>query len=157
MFLNLDNNSLKMLPAGVFKSLGSLEMLVLDNNLLSTLRSAMFGGLRVLQELYLRNNDLDHLPSDVFKDMPKLSQLALSGNRLKAVDGNTLAQIPSLKKLHLHDNPWLCDCNVVPLVQWMKQTNVTMSPRGALKCESPIELKKKTLSSLQESTLLCHS
>ncbi|XP_061609184.1 platelet glycoprotein V [Phyllopteryx taeniolatus] len=125
-----------ILPAGAFGPLSSLELLVLDNNLLSTLRPAMFGGLGVLQELYLRNNDLDHLPSDTFKDMPRLSQLALSGNLLKAMDGNMLAQIPSLKKLHLHNNSWLCDCNIVHLVQWMKQTNVSLSPQEALKCES---------------------
>ncbi|TDH00124.1 hypothetical protein EPR50_G00184370 [Perca flavescens] len=124
-------------------------MLVLDNNLLSTLSLSTLDGLGNLQELYLRNNDLDHLPPDVFRNMANLSQLALSGNRLKTVDGNMFAHMPDLKKLYLHDNTWHCDCNIISLVQWMRQTKATLSPRDALKCGSPPDLRNKSLSSLQ--------
>uniref|UniRef100_A0AAQ4QPZ7 Si:dkey-1j5.4 n=1 Tax=Gasterosteus aculeatus aculeatus TaxID=481459 RepID=A0AAQ4QPZ7_GASAC len=156
MFLNLDNNSLKNVPAGAFRPLRSLEMLVLDNNLLSMLGSSTLEGMENLQELYLRNNELEHLPPDVFRKMAKLSQLALSGNRLKTVDGNVFAHMPDLKKLHLHDNMWQCDCNIASLVRWMGQTKATLSPRDALMCVSPPELRKKSLSSLQADKLSCH-
>ncbi|KAM4522519.1 uncharacterized protein PAE49_002183 [Odontesthes bonariensis] len=155
LFLNLDNNSLKTVPAGAFRPLRSLEMLVLDNNFLSTLSQSALDGLRNLQELYLRNNQLEHIPSEVFSNMPKLSQLALSGNRLKVVNGNMFSHMPELKKLHLHDNPWHCDCNITSLVKWMEQTKATLSPRDALKCASPEDLRNKSLMSLQAGKMYC--
>ncbi|RVE55917.1 hypothetical protein OJAV_G00230800 [Oryzias javanicus] len=156
LFLNLDNNSLKTIPAGVFRPLQSLEMLVLDNNLLSSLSQSALDGLSSLQELYLRNNELELLPNDVFSNLPKLSELGLSGNHLKTVDGNTFSLVPELKKLHLHDNAWQCDCNIASLVKWMEQTNTTLSPRDALKCSSPPNLRNKNLIGLQTETLTCN-
>ncbi|MEQ2213684.1 hypothetical protein XENOCAPTIV_019110, partial [Xenoophorus captivus] len=108
-------------------------------------------------ELYLRNNELEQLPSGVFSNMPNLSQLGLSGNRLKTVDGNMFGHMPELKKLYLHNNPWQCDCNIISLVRWMGQTKATMSPRDALKCVSPPQLKNKSLSSLQPGKLQCNA
>ncbi|XP_037607684.1 leucine-rich repeat-containing protein 15-like [Sebastes umbrosus] len=132
-------------------------MLVLDNNLLSTLSSSTLDGLGNLQELYLRNNELEHLPPDVFRNTAKLSQLALSGNRLKTADGNTFAHMHGLKKLYLHDNTWQCDCNIVSLAQYLGQTKAALSPRDALRCTSPPELRNKSLSSLQADKLLCRA
>ncbi|XP_029965828.1 leucine-rich repeat-containing protein 15-like isoform X2 [Salarias fasciatus] len=155
LFLNLDNNSLKTLPAGVFRPLRSLEMLVLDNNFLSTLTASALEGLINLQELYVRNNQLELLPADVFSNMPRLSQLALSGNRLKTLDGTMLVKMPGLKKLDLHDNPWHCDCQLASLVQWMGRTAATLSPRDAVKCVSPPQLRRRSLGGLQEDALVC--
>lgn len=64
--------------------------------------------------------------------------------------------LSDLNKLHLHDNMWQCDCNIASLVRWMGQTKATLSPRDALMCVSPPELRKKSLSSLQADKLSCH-
>lgn len=48
-FLSLPTSSLKNIPAGAFRPLTSLEMLVLDNNLLSTLSRSALDGLGSLQ------------------------------------------------------------------------------------------------------------
>lgn len=47
--MHLSNPSLKTVPAGVFKPLRSLEMLVLDNNLLTTLSPTVLDGLTNLK------------------------------------------------------------------------------------------------------------
>uniref|UniRef100_A0A3P8S2I7 LRRCT domain-containing protein n=1 Tax=Amphiprion percula TaxID=161767 RepID=A0A3P8S2I7_AMPPE len=65
--------------------------------------------------------------------------------------------VSELRKLYLHDNPWQCDCNIMSLVRWMGQTKAMLSPREALKCVSPPELRKKSLGSLEAGTLLCRT
>uniref|UniRef100_A0A3Q1G0H1 LRRCT domain-containing protein n=1 Tax=Acanthochromis polyacanthus TaxID=80966 RepID=A0A3Q1G0H1_9TELE len=61
--------------------------------------------------------------------------------------------VSELRKLYLHDNPWQCDCNIISLVRWMGQTKTTLSPREALKCVSPPELRNKRLGSLEAGKL----
>lgn len=62
-----------------------------------------------------------------------------------------------LTKLYLHENAWQCDCNIITLVQWMGRTKASLSPRDALKCKSPPELRNKSLYSLQADKLSCRA
>lgn len=53
---NIFQSSLKTIPAGAFRPLRSLEMLVLDNNLLSTLSTSALDGLDNLQVTVLSSH-----------------------------------------------------------------------------------------------------
>ncbi|XP_045583869.1 G-protein coupled receptor GRL101-like [Procambarus clarkii] len=58
VFLDLSNNSLTSLPAGMFLSLSRLRILDLRDNLLSALRNSTFLGLASLRTLHLTGNKL---------------------------------------------------------------------------------------------------
>uniref|UniRef100_A0A672FT19 LRRCT domain-containing protein n=1 Tax=Salarias fasciatus TaxID=181472 RepID=A0A672FT19_SALFA len=128
----------------------NLRFLMLGQNQIGTLRPEMFSGMRNLSDLDLPLNALTLLPSDAFKPLIALKVLDLSGNRLKTLDGTVLVKMPGLKKLDLHDNPWHCDCQLASLVQWMGRTAATLSPRDAVKCVSPPQLRRRSLGGLQE-------
>uniref|UniRef100_A0A672FPG9 LRRCT domain-containing protein n=1 Tax=Salarias fasciatus TaxID=181472 RepID=A0A672FPG9_SALFA len=133
----------------------NLRFLMLGQNQIGTLRPEMFSGMRNLSDLDLPLNALTLLPSNAFKPLIALKVLDLSGNRLKTLDGTVLVKMPGLKKLDLHDNPWHCDCQLASLVQWMGRTAATLSPRDAVKCVSPPQLRRRSLGGLQEDALVC--
>ncbi len=79
--LNLNNNQLETLPAGVFVGL-NLRFLGLETNRLRTLPAGVFDGLTSLREVRLLINRLETLPKEVFADLNSLRILDLEFNRL---------------------------------------------------------------------------
>ena len=79
--LQLDNNDLTALPAGVFEGLDdTLTVLQLHDNDLQTIPAGVFDRLTGLTTLSLHDNRLPSLPDRIFEGLMKLTQLSLNGN-----------------------------------------------------------------------------
>lgn len=82
-------------------------------------------GLESLEELHLSNNHhLSHIDVDAFrfpeKDNENMSQwpivkkIFLNNNNLTTLDINVLDKWIEMQEIHIHDNPWMCECQL----QW---------------------------------------
>ena len=110
--LDLHNNELTTLPAGVFDALGSLTTLRLDGNELTTLPAGVFDGLDGLQRLDLGSNELTTLPAGVFDALGSLTTLDLSNNHLAGLtrDDPLFSNLPANATVHLGGQKWnICD------------------------------------------------
>ncbi|XP_072255423.1 platelet glycoprotein Ib alpha chain [Pyxicephalus adspersus] len=140
--LNLANNSLTGIPD--LSQLSSLTRLVLTNNRISTVSDSAFKGLNGLKMLELQKNSIHSLSGEVFNDLKSLDLLDLSYNQLWELSahlisgpvslkqfyltGNKLTNIPdkffdgldSLAYVYLDKNPWICNCALQYLKDWME-------------------------------------
>ena len=102
--LDLWNNDLTTLPAGVFDSLSALETLGLGSNDLTTLPAGVFDGLSALETLGLGSNDLTTLPAGVFDGLSALETLGLGSNDLTTLPAGVFGSLSALERLWLSEN-----------------------------------------------------
>uniref|UniRef100_K7EXQ3 Trophoblast glycoprotein n=1 Tax=Pelodiscus sinensis TaxID=13735 RepID=K7EXQ3_PELSI len=110
--------------------LGNLSRLELADNKLLFLPAGMFSSLPNLQHLDLRNTFLVSLHAVAFHSLAQLQSLDLSHNSLKCLKNATIAQLRSLPALHrinLGHNTWVCDCCIQHLVNWLKESDQVSS------------------------------
>ncbi|KAG6940265.1 trophoblast glycoprotein [Chelydra serpentina] len=137
--------------------LGNLSRLELADNRLISLPAGMFSSLPSLQHLDLRNNSLVSLQAVAFLSLPQLQSLDLSHNSLKCLKNATIAQfrsLPALRRISLGHNTWVCDCCIEHLVSWLKESD-QVEGKGALKCSYPDKMQDKALVKTNSSDLDC--
>lgn len=83
---------------------------------------------------------------------PDTTELVLTGNNLTALPLGLLDTVPGLRKAHLGDNPWRCDCRLVPLRAWLAGRLERVLYRD-LRCAAPPSLRGRVLSYLTEEEL----
>lgn len=120
-------------------------------------------GLESLTELHLSNNHhLEFIHPAAFefpeKDNPEIMQwpplkkLFLENNNLTGLDRNTFINWKGMKEVHLHDNPWLCDCELSwvenILMPVIKETTPHLIDH--IKCASPRPLFGEKLLELSD-------
>nr|DBA31165.1 TPA: hypothetical protein GDO54_007060 [Pyxicephalus adspersus] len=159
-YLDLSSNNLRTLSNPVFQELKMLEVLLLYNNQLTHIDSGAFGGLHKLQKLYLSYNALTHFPLDLYSGRSKLTELELldiSHNNFQAVPVQQISLISArqLSGIYLHENPFLCDCNLNAMLNFWyhRQFGPVVDFKTYYACTIPSERKKIPL--LQESFLNC--
>ena len=132
-YLNLSNNNLTTLPAGVFEGLSKATVLNLRGNPLTTIKTGAFNGLSSLTELdlsptgssrgklttieagtfyglaslqtlNLHNNNLTTLPTSVFEGLNTVTSLNLRGNPLTTIKAGAFNGFTRLQTLNLHNN-----------------------------------------------------
>ncbi|XP_068574245.1 leucine-rich repeat, immunoglobulin-like domain and transmembrane domain-containing protein 3b [Cebidichthys violaceus] len=121
-FLWLTYNSIKTIHPSSFVNLKALRELRLDGNLLTSFPWEGLRDMPRLQTLGLHNNRLSSLPAHAALFLPNITYLDLSSNRLTILPVELLdlwfplpgQQGGSIQRriLGLHDNPWLCDCQI---------------------------------------------
>uniref|UniRef100_A0A7M4FE18 LRRCT domain-containing protein n=1 Tax=Crocodylus porosus TaxID=8502 RepID=A0A7M4FE18_CROPO len=110
-----------------------------------------------LQHLDLRNNSLVGLHNVSFQGLGQLESLNLSDNSLMRLKNATLSQLrslPRLQRISLSRNPWVCDCNIEDMVNWLKESN-QVEGKGSLSCSNPEGLLNKPLVKIRSSDLNC--
>ncbi|XP_068509063.1 leucine-rich repeat, immunoglobulin-like domain and transmembrane domain-containing protein 3b isoform X2 [Syngnathus scovelli] len=132
LFLWLTYNSISSIHPSSFVNLRALRELRLDGNLLSAFPWEGLRDMPGLQTLGLHNNRIASLPSHAAVFLPNITYLDLSSNRLTTLSAQMLdLWFPLLGQrgksvprriLGLHDNPWLCDCQISLMV------SLSMSP-----------------------------
>ncbi|KAK1170055.1 SLIT and NTRK-like protein 6 [Acipenser oxyrinchus oxyrinchus] len=150
--LHINSNFLVTLKEDTFRGLENLEYLQADTNFIHAIEPGAFSKLIRLKVLILNDNEIEFLPSNIFRFVP-LTHLDLRGNKLQALPFvGFLEHIGRIIELLLEDNKWVCDCDILPLKNWIENMR-TQSVIGEVVCDSPVHLQGNILSKVKREVL----
>ncbi|KAI8494280.1 Leucine-rich repeat-containing protein 15 [Branchiostoma belcheri] len=105
VFLRLKNNSIGVLPAGIFSHhTRLLEVLDLAGNRIANLPDGVFSNLTSLIQLLLNGNRIASLPAGIFSQLTRLERLELSDNHIADLPDGVFSSLASLLELNLINN-----------------------------------------------------
>lgn len=153
------NRSFEAMVAAALRAgqaLRGLRRLELTSNCLVYLPQDVLAQLPSLRHLDLRNNSLVSLTYLSFRNLTHLESLHLEDNALKALHNGTLAEWQGLPhvRVFLDNNPWVCDCHMVDMVAWLKETEIVQG-KARLTCAFPEKMRNRVLLELNSSDLDC--
>ncbi|XP_030629453.1 chondroadherin [Chanos chanos] len=102
--LNLQHNTLGMLPTGGFSEMKGLISLHLQHCQIREIASQAFKGLKKLIYLYLSDNEISAIKPGAFEDLSELTYLYLDGNRISSLPKGIFSPMINLFILQLNDN-----------------------------------------------------
>uniref|UniRef100_A0A668AHN3 Slit homolog 1b (Drosophila) n=1 Tax=Myripristis murdjan TaxID=586833 RepID=A0A668AHN3_9TELE len=170
--IRLEQNGIKSVPPGAFTSykklrgsgecasgvLPSVQLLcspvcrVLYGNKITELPRGVFDGLASLELLLLNANKIHCIRASVFKDLENLALLSLYDNKIQSLAKGTFSSLHSIQTLHLAQNPFVCDCNVKWLADFLRSNPIETS--GA-RCASPRRLANKRIAQIKSNKFRC--
>uniref|UniRef100_A0A8C7ZA85 Adhesion G protein-coupled receptor A3 n=1 Tax=Oryzias sinensis TaxID=183150 RepID=A0A8C7ZA85_9TELE len=101
--------------------------------------------LKVPVQTYLSNNNIGCLNADIFKGLANLIRLNLAGNKFSSISPGTFDNLESLKSLEFQTPYLLCDCNLLWLLRWIKDRNISVKNT---KCSYPQSLQGQLVTSV---------
>ena len=149
------------------------------------LESELFWGKELLEILDLSGNELKKVPINILEAHPRLEELSLSGNRIessnlffKVPSNNTLRLLdlssnslsfvnpPLLTEITKHsnpqltldlsNNPFLCVCELQPLVQWLQETTIDIVNKKDYQCSIKTDSDVLMMNLINmDSSILC--
>ncbi|KAK2163803.1 hypothetical protein LSH36_74g12006 [Paralvinella palmiformis] len=150
--IDLSNNQISRIAPDAFAGLKSLNSLVLYGNKIIDLPPGVFKGLTSLQLLLLNANKITCVRVDTFEDLYNLNLLSLYDNQIQSLANGTFVPLKNIQTLHLARNPFICDCNLQWLAEYLHFHPIETS--GA-RCESPNRMKRKKLGLINEEKFTC--
>uniref|UniRef100_A0A8C5X895 Leucine rich repeat containing 4B n=1 Tax=Malurus cyaneus samueli TaxID=2593467 RepID=A0A8C5X895_9PASS len=144
-YLNLGMCNLKEIPN--LTALVRLEELELSGNRLGRVRPGSFQGLGSLRKLWLMHARVAAVERNAFDDLKALEELNLAHNELASLPHDLFAPLHRLERVHLHHNPWRCDCDVLWLSWWLRET-VPSNTSCCARCHAPPALRGRILGEL---------
>ncbi|XP_035676353.1 leucine-rich repeat-containing protein 15-like isoform X2 [Branchiostoma floridae] len=166
--LYLSNNEISDILAGTFSSTPQLTSLYLNNNKITNLRLDMFRGLGILETLWLHNNEISDIQAGTFNSMPQLVILDLQNNRLTVLNAEMFAELSAISVnianrtklfsfegfiyLNINNNPWQCDCRMLPCRQKMTGSHPF---ENQILCEGPSNFRGVRLKDISPEDLIC--
>ncbi|KAL8607247.1 hypothetical protein ACOMHN_047578 [Nucella lapillus] len=158
--LDLSNNLFTAVPTEVLNTLPSLLRLDLSGNNLVSVPDEAFIGLRNLKVLDLSANRITDIAPNALLGLPNLQVLVLKleNNALRWLAPSLFQHLPDkMLQVHLYHNPWLCDCKVRHMRQWMANgtSGLWQHPGYTVRCEGPSISRGKALSSIPLDELAC--
>uniref|UniRef100_A0A3P8US28 Slit homolog 3 (Drosophila) n=1 Tax=Cynoglossus semilaevis TaxID=244447 RepID=A0A3P8US28_CYNSE len=149
---DLSKNQISDIAADAFSGLRSLTSLVLYGNKITELPKGLFDGLVSLQLLLLNANKINCLRVNTFQDLQNLNLLSLYDNKLQTISKGLFAPLRSIKTLHLAQNPFMCDCHLKWLADYLFDNPIETS--GA-RCSHPRRLANKRISQVKGKKFRC--
>ncbi|XP_037000114.2 leucine-rich repeat, immunoglobulin-like domain and transmembrane domain-containing protein 2 [Artibeus jamaicensis] len=153
-YLWLNFNDVTVIHLGALEHLSELKELRLEGNKLRSVPWTAFRATPLLRVLDLKHNRIDVLPELALQFLVNLTYLDLSSNRLTVVSKSVFMNWPAYQKhqqpdcgakilssmvLALHNNPWLCDCRLRGLFQFVKSTSLpVILVNPYLMCQGPL-------------------
>ncbi|XP_051569519.1 leucine-rich repeat-containing protein 4B-like [Myxocyprinus asiaticus] len=153
-YLNLGMCGLKDIPN--LTPLVRLEELELSGNRLEIIRPGSFQGLESLRKLWLMHSQMSVIERNAFDDLKNLEELNLSHNSLHSLPHDLFTPLQKLERVHLNHNPWVCNCDVLWLSWWLKET-VPSNTTCCARCHAPPYLKGKYIGELDQSHFTCYA
>ena len=96
-YINLDNNLIEALPAGLFSGLSALSEVRLNGNRLTTLPPGLFNGLTSFWSVRLSDNRLRSLPQGIFSAMYQVNSIELHNNAFTSIPANVFDGLPKFQ------------------------------------------------------------
>uniref|UniRef100_A0A4W4HLJ4 Slit homolog 1a (Drosophila) n=1 Tax=Electrophorus electricus TaxID=8005 RepID=A0A4W4HLJ4_ELEEL len=149
---NTSNNQISEIAPDAFQGLRSLNSLVLYGNKITELPKGVFDGLYALQLLLLNANKIHCVRANAFQDLQNLSLLSLYDNKIQTLAKGTFASLRAIQTLHLAQNPFICDCNLKWLADYLRSNPIETS--GA-RCASPRRLANKRIGQIKSKKFRC--
>ncbi|GBP90285.1 Adhesion G protein-coupled receptor A3 [Eumeta japonica] len=118
----------------------------LSKNHITQIEPDAFCNLSNLQRLDLSNNKIEFINKEIFKNLSNLERLILSQNHISVLTPGTFEYLIGLKYLDISDNPLICDCNLLWLSDWSRDSNVKI---GNPKCTHPEYLANRAVKKLK--------
>ncbi|KAI5706247.1 hypothetical protein M8J75_006298 [Diaphorina citri] len=150
--IDLSKNQISKVAVDAFQGLKSLTSLVLYGNKIKDLPGGVFHGLSSLQLLLLNANEISCIRKDTFKDLHSLNLLSLYDNNIQSLANGTFDSMKSIQTLHLARNPFICDCNLRWLAEYLHKNPIETS--GA-RCDTPKRMQRRRIESLREEKYKC--
>ncbi|XP_008552787.1 leucine-rich repeat-containing protein 24 [Microplitis demolitor] len=151
--LDLSNNRLTSVPSLSLAKAPFLRDLSLANNPLIRIQSNVFRTTSNLIKLDLSNAQISEIESNGLRGLESLETLKLNGNRLLTLNPGTFEPLNKLTSIELHDNPWICNCHLREMKQWLVKHNLPtlISPI----CHGPEQLINKPFIDLTIDDFAC--
>ncbi|XP_065348074.1 leucine-rich repeat-containing protein 24 [Cloeon dipterum] len=151
--LDLSSNLLTYIPSATFRDIPFLREIVLSNNPIQKIESHAFQFVPGLVKLDLSGCELNTIAPKAFNELEQLQSLKLNSNRLSELRQETVNALQRLQGVELHNNPWVCDCRLMPVKNWLETKNIpyTMEPL----CETPERLHGRTFGELAIDEFAC--
>uniref|UniRef100_A0AAX7UH19 Slit homolog 1a (Drosophila) n=1 Tax=Astatotilapia calliptera TaxID=8154 RepID=A0AAX7UH19_ASTCA len=150
--IDLSNNQISEIAPDAFQGLRSLNSLVLYGNKITDLPKGVFDGLYALQLLLLNANKIHCVRANAFQDLQNLSLLSLYDNKIQTLAKGTFTSLRAIQTLHLAQNPFICDCNLKWLADYLRTNPIETS--GA-RCASPRRLANKRIGQIKSKKFRC--
>ncbi|KAJ3587211.1 hypothetical protein NHX12_010809 [Muraenolepis orangiensis] len=150
--INLSNNKLRDIREGAFDGAGGVLELLLTGNKLTGLQGRMFRGLIGLKTMMLRSNQISCIDNATFTGLSSVRLLSLYDNRISSIAPGAFATLHSLSTINLLSNPYMCDCHLAWLGQWLKKTRVVS---GNPRCQKPAFLKEIPIQDVASPDFTC--
>ncbi|NXU51935.1 LRRC4 protein, partial [Turnix velox] len=151
-YLNLGMCNIKDMPN--LTPLLGLEELEMSGNHFPRIQPASFQGLKSLKKLWIMNSQINLIERNAFDDLTGLVELNLAHNNLSSLPHDLFAPLRYLVELHLHHNPWACDCDILWLSWWLREsipTNSTCCGR----CHAPLHMRGRFLVEVDQTSFQC--
>ncbi|KAI8484887.1 hypothetical protein Bbelb_372940 [Branchiostoma belcheri] len=127
----------------IFHGMESLEELDLSGNDVTTLPPNTFHSLPSLRRILLGQNRLQSLPINIFSNLTMLRYIDLSHNELEYLSVLSVTTMPKestpSQTVLLENNPWYCDMNLCPLMDWHSKLHLNVSTPGPM-CATPANM-----------------
>uniref|UniRef100_A0A670YIW6 Slit guidance ligand 3 n=1 Tax=Pseudonaja textilis TaxID=8673 RepID=A0A670YIW6_PSETE len=150
--IDISKNQISDIAPDAFHGLKLLTSLVLYGNKITEIPKGLFDGLVSLQLLLLNANKINCLRVNTFQDLHNLNLLSLYDNKLQTISKGLFAPLQTIQTLHLAQNPFVCDCHLKWLADYLQDNPIETS--GA-RCSSPRRLANKRISQIKSKKFRC--
>lgn len=124
--VNLMGNKIRRLAAHSFTGLENLKIVNLSRNAIAEMDEEAFYELPLLTHLDLSFGNFTVLPKRPFVKLEKLQSLSLRYNKFTGLDEGVFndEDLPSITDVNLKGVPFICDCELQWLKQWLTDHNL---------------------------------
>ncbi|KAK3097802.1 hypothetical protein FSP39_013340 [Pinctada imbricata] len=141
-YLNLGNNNLSFLQPDAFLYLTNISDLILNHNILHNVVEiySALQPLLHLERLDLSYNSLQSIQTGTFANARMLSFINLSNNMFVTINSTIFYGLELLKEVDLSFNKFSCNCDLIGLRDWLRETAVKLTNRysnDSYRCAGP--------------------
>ncbi|XP_039262156.2 toll-like receptor 8 isoform X1 [Styela clava] len=134
--LHLTHCSIDVINYTVFASTPSLKKIDLTDNYISEFPNVKMSALEILE---MEENEIESIDNSLVDVAPKLQHFGLSYNKISYINPAVFYGMTTLKEIDLTGNNFECDCNLLPLVNWIKKHYDEVLDAYSYLCEGPEE------------------
>uniref|UniRef100_A0A8C5IZE4 Slit guidance ligand 3 n=1 Tax=Junco hyemalis TaxID=40217 RepID=A0A8C5IZE4_JUNHY len=137
------------IPANLPEDIWEIDI---SKNQITDIAPDAFKGLKSLISLLLNANKINCLRVNTFQGLHNLKLLSLYDNKLQTISKGLFAPLRSIQTLHLAQNPFVCDCHLKWLADYLQDNPIETS--GA-RCSNPRRLANKRISQIKSKKFRC--